>query len=41
MDILFEGLLARARHYEQFEQFQRSVQMVDCREADTCQTTEA
>ncbi|WP_370572326.1 hypothetical protein [Methanomethylovorans sp.] len=41
MDTLFDGLLERARYYEQFEQFHRSVQIVDCREADTCQTTEA
>lgn len=41
MNIIFEGLLARARYYEQFEQFHRSVQLVDYREAETCQTTEA
>jgi|GEM_PF-2232506 len=41
MNTLFDGLLERARYYEQFEQVHRSIQIADYRETDTCQTTEA
>ncbi|WP_333787729.1 hypothetical protein [Methanomethylovorans sp.] len=41
MNTIFEGLIERARYYEQFEQFCRSVQITDYQETDACQTTEA
>jgi hypothetical protein len=40
MDILFNGLLERARYYEQFEQFRKPDQLSECRENSMVQIIE-
>ncbi|MGB3908644.1 MAG: hypothetical protein WBL02_09485 [Methanomethylovorans sp.] len=40
MSTIFDGLIERARYYEQFEQFSRSVRITDYQGVDACRTTE-